>query len=70
MVDLAGRLKMAEKEIGISTHDVLLKFAFLQDMKNNLTIIGCPELLFEGNPAGFVMYPLKPMVSSKVTEIC
>lgn len=66
MVDLIGTLKIAGEERGISTHDVLLKFAFLQDMKDNLTIIGCPELMLKGCPAGFVMHPLRPMMSSKV----
>jgi len=46
--------------------DVLLEFAFLQDMKDNLTIIGCPELMLKGSPAGFVMHPLRPMMASKV----
>jgi hypothetical protein len=35
-------------------------------MKDNLTIIGCPELMLKGSPAGFVMHPLRPMMASKV----
>ena len=66
MIDLIGTLKVAGEEGGISTHDVLLKFAFLQDMKDNLSIIGCPELMLKGSPAGFVMHPLRPMMPSKV----
>lgn len=68
MIDLIVTLKIAGEERGISTHDILLKFAFLQDMKYDLMIIGCPELMLKCSSAGFIMHPLRPMMSSKFSR--
>jgi hypothetical protein len=45
----------------ISTHDTLLSFSFLQNVKYDLLVIGCSELVLKSIPAGFIMHPLRPM---------
>lgn len=45
----------------ISTYDTLLDFSFLQNVKYDLSVIGCSELVLKSIPAGFIMHPLRSM---------